>query len=99
MKLSAYSIYDNKVASYHPPFFQATDGAAVRMFHDLVNDQATNVARHPADFSLWYVGVFDDSSAKIYGEEPRRVIDALSLVKEQNELFRTTSNGKEARNG
>jgi len=82
MKLNAYSVYDNKALQYYPPFFVSTDGAAVRNFADLANDSNTNVGRHPGDFVLYFVGMYDDSNGQLWPEQPlRHVADATSLLK------------------
>lgn len=82
MQLKAYSIYDNKALIYHAPFFTHTDGAAVRMFSDLANDPNTSVGRHPSDYSLWCIGIFDDQKASLTPVVPLlHVYDAVGLVK------------------
>jgi len=81
MLLKAYSIYDNKALQYHPPFFASTDGAAVRSFRDLVNDQSTTVGRHPGDYVLYCIGTFSDQDGSLDREIPlRHVMDAAALV-------------------
>lgn len=88
MKLNAYSIFDRKALQYNAPFYQSTDGAAVRSLSDLVNDQNTTVGRHPSDFVLYCVGSYDDQSAIFVGEQPvRHIMDAIALVKIQPSLF------------
>lgn len=63
MKLRAYTIYDNKALIYHPPFYSSTDAQGMRHLSDLANDQQTSIGRHPADYSLYFVGEWDDQSA------------------------------------
>lgn len=91
MRLNAYSIFDQKSLQYHVPFFTHTDGAAVRMVQDLVNDLDTSVGRHPGDYSLYMIGVYDDQLGLMVAETPlRHVIDAVALVsiKPKGDLFR-----------
>ena len=84
MILRAYSIFDTKALQYHPPFFQATDGAAVRLLQDLVSDLNTTVGRHPNDFVLYCIGTYDDSEGLLSPALPRlHVMDAVALVKVQ----------------
>lgn len=88
MILNAYSIYDRKALAYHSPFYQTTDGAAVRTFSDLVQDNNTQVGRHPADFVLYCVGSYDDAKGELTPLAPlRHVIDATALVRHQADLF------------
>lgn len=86
MKLNAYTLFDSKALTYHPPFFTHTDGAAVRMVGDLVADPNTSVGRHPADYVLYFVGTYDDSNGQLWPEQPlRHVMDAVALVKIQSQ--------------
>ena len=79
---NAYTVYDNKALVFSPPFFQNSDGAAVRMFADLTNDTNTSVGRHPGDYSLFCIGSFSDDKAELVPVSPiRHVIDATSLLK------------------
>lgn len=56
--LKMYTLYDHKAETFNQPFFAPTDGVATRMMQDVLGDPNTNLARHPADFSLWHVGEF-----------------------------------------
>ena len=64
MELNIYSIYDKKAQAFMQPFFSPNDQMAVRSFqaackeNDLWSDNA-------ADFSLFYLGLFDDGSGSI----------------------------------
>ena len=42
------------------PFFMKSTGEAVRAFSDLANDRQTMVGQHPADFTLFKIGDFED---------------------------------------
>jgi hypothetical protein len=82
MLLNAYTVYDNKALTYNVPFFTSTDGSAVRMFADLANDTNTQIGRHPSDYSLFFIGGYDDSKGALLPESPlRHVADATSLLK------------------
>lgn len=94
MQLNAYSIFDNKALQYHTPFFASTDGAAVRSVADLVSDPNTTVGRHPGDYVLYCVGLYDDQLGAMVPISPlRHVMDAVALVRVQPQLF--TSEAKE----
>lgn len=90
MLLRAYSLFDNKALQYHSPFFTHTNGSAVRMLADLVNDMNTTVGRHPGDYVLYCVGTFSDANASFEPSTPlEHVIDAIALVtiKPKGDLF------------
>jgi len=88
MLLSAYTVYDNKALTYSPPFFVASDGAAVRMLKDLVTDPNTSIGRHPSDYILYGVGTYNDQNGLFDAALPiRHVMDAIALVPIQADLF------------
>ncbi len=81
-----YAIYDVKAEFYAPPFVFKTEGLAIRVFLESAKDPESQISRYPADFSLFYLGTFDDSGAKIScTEAPLRLgsaQDFLASVKE-----------------
>lgn len=60
-----YSVFDSKAAIFGVPFFYLRDEIALRAFGDLVNEPGTLPSRHPEDFSLFYIGEFDDFSGEV----------------------------------
>lgn len=90
MKTNAYSIRDVKAEVFHAPFFLPTDGAAVRAFQDVANDTNTQIGRHPADFTLYHIGTFDDAYGGLETCDRRHVVDAVSLLRIQptGDLFK-----------
>lgn len=88
MLLKAYSIYDRKALQYHPPFFASTDGAAVRMLSDLVQDANSTVGRHPGDYVLYFVGSYSDSNGSLEPVSPlQHIMDAQALLPVQSNIF------------
>lgn len=67
----AYSLYDMKALTYSPPFFTANDALAKRMLSEIVIDINTTVGRHPSDYKLYKVGMFDDQTG---------IFDRLSIM-------------------
>jgi len=87
MLLQAFSIYDRKALVYHPPFFAATQPAAIRMLSDLVQDANTSVGRHPGDYVLYLVGSYSDSNGTLEPVSPlQHVMDAEALLPVQHNL-------------
>lgn len=70
MKILAFSVYDEKVQTFNPPFFCQTIGQAVRSYSDVVNDPKTSINRHPGDYVLYHVGSFDDESGEFKTKVP-----------------------------
>ena len=65
MRLKCYTVYDGKVAAYLPPFYCRADGEAIRMFAESVMSEGHQFAKHPEDFTLFYIGEYDDETAKV----------------------------------
>jgi len=70
-KLKVYSVYDSKMEAYMQPFFTHTKGAALRMWADTVADPKTQFSRHPADFTLFEIGDYDDSNGRLSSHEAK----------------------------
>jgi len=81
MLLNAYTLYDNKALTYSPPFYAAAHGQAVRLVMELAQDTNTTVGRHPSDFTLFCVGMFDDATGALLPAGVREHIsDVLPLA-------------------
>lgn len=81
MLLNAYSLYDVKALTFSPPFYCSAHGQAVRMVMDLANDPNTMVGRHPEDFTLFCIGMFNDATGGLLPADNREhVSDAVALL-------------------
>jgi len=65
MEQNVYSVFDFKARQYAAPFFMLNDGQAIRAFGDAVNDKTTTLNKHPEDYALYRIGVFDTSIGKL----------------------------------
>lgn len=59
MKLKMFGVFDEKAKAYFPPFFYAETGMALRTFSDCCNDRSHQFGKHPSDYTLFSLGVFD----------------------------------------
>lgn len=81
MKLKMYGIYDDKAITFGHPFFQPREEMAIRMMHSLVNDQDTQHAKHPKDFSLYELGEYDTDTGIVTSEPPPHLVcTGMSLL-------------------
>lgn len=62
MKHNMFTIYDEKAKAFLPPFFLPEKGMALRAFGDCVNSPQHAFSKHPADYTLFCVGSFDDKA-------------------------------------
>lgn len=69
--MKIYSIHDSKASFYDRPFFARTDGEAIRLFSDAINDEKTPISAHYADFTLFGLGEFDEQTGVITPVTPR----------------------------
>lgn len=60
-----FVVYDSKVEAYMQPQFYRSKGEALRAFEGACNQKDTQFNSHPEDFTLFYVGEYDDSTATI----------------------------------
>ncbi len=80
MKLNMYSIYDTAAACYTRPFYMQSDGQAMRSFTDISSDADHEIGKHPEDYSLHRIGVWDDSNARTHSEKPECLSTALEAI-------------------
>ena len=64
MKMKVCSVFDSKAEAYLQPFYSRSRGEALRAFEDAVNREGSFKA-HVADYTLFEIGEFDDSSGQI----------------------------------
>lgn len=83
------AIFDSAVQSFGRPVFVPANGAATRSFYDEINhpDGKSDLAKHPDDFELYFMGTFDDQTATWKMNEPQLLargkdVRALALNKE-----------------
>lgn len=82
MKMAIVSLRDRKVEAFGRPVFVHTEAAAIRSLGDEVNGGGgEDLAKHPEDFDLYAIGVFDDESGIITAYEIPRHICAASDLK------------------
>lgn len=88
MNLLLYSVFDHKVQAYMQPFFAQSKGSAMRSFIDCVNDDKHPLGKAYADYVLFELGGWCDSTAAfdtylspkpvITGVEARVSVPAIS---------------------
>lgn len=74
MLIKVFSVFDVKVAAYAQPFFMRTSGEAVRAFVQSCNDENTQLAKTPEDFSLFELGEFNDQNGLMTSYDHPKVI-------------------------
>lgn len=78
MTQKMFGVYDIKACAYLQPFFSINAGSALRAFEDCLQDEKSNLARHPADYQLFELGAFDDASGELTSVTPPKFLVLLS---------------------
>lgn len=84
MILIVMSVRDRAADVFGQPMFVASRGGAIRSFGDEVNRADANNAlhKHPEDFDLYELGIYDDSTASFTLEDkPRQLAIGKDLVR------------------
>lgn len=55
-----FSVFDSAAKFYSDPFVALTKGQAMRDFITACNDPKTYLNQHPADYTLFELGTFDE---------------------------------------
>lgn len=75
-----YSVFDVKAEAFLQPFFCLTEGQAMRSFVDVANDRGHPMCVHAEDYSLFFLGEFDESNGMLVpGQAPKLVATALEV--------------------
>lgn len=80
MKLNIYTIFDTASGAYMRPFFLQSDGQAIRSFTDIATDADHEIGRHPEDYTLFRIGIYDDNRGELIPEVKESLATALEVV-------------------
>lgn len=70
MKIKMFVVHDSKACVYGTPMFIQSVGSAIRSFSDIANDPGSVVCKHPTDFTLFEIGLYDDQTGVAKCVEP-----------------------------
>ena len=97
MIIKVYSVYDNAAGAYLPPFTQQNDAMAIRIVQGMVNDGRSIFSQSPADFSVFYLGEYDDENGMFTQDAPPKMLaGCLSLVERSNDSRQMDAFDKDA---
>lgn len=99
MILKIYTVYDSKVEAYLRPFFMQSRGEAIRAFTDAVNDQNTQFNKHPEDFTLFELGMYDDQNGGIEMHTAKVSLGTAVEFKDNNDSSASVRNIRRAFEG
>ena len=76
MRHKLFSVYDSAAEAYLPPFILPNVQMAQRIFGDCINSPEHQFSKHPEDYTLFELGIFDDETGK---HELQRTPKSLGL--------------------
>ncbi|AXH74637.1 MAG: nonstructural protein [Microviridae sp.] len=62
--LKIYAVKDNAVETFGMPMFMRAHGEAIRAFADEAKNPESQIAKHKADFDLYFLGYYDQEKGK-----------------------------------
>lgn len=77
-----YAVFDSKAAFFSKPFYDTSEGSAIRNFSDGVNDSSTpnNMwNKHSEDYSLFQIGEYEDTTGELIACLPKSIVTASAL--------------------
>lgn len=79
--MNIYTIKDAKAEFYMSPFYARAHGEAIRTFSNAVNTKHENnqINLSPADYSLFFVGSFDEQTGEIEATPPHHLGNGLDF--------------------
>lgn len=81
MQHSIYAIKDKAANAYLQPFFTVNEATAVRALKTAVDNPQHDFHKHAKDYSLYFMGVFDDVTGVIAPlAEPVFVFNMETLI-------------------
>ncbi|WNK14482.1 MAG: nonstructural protein [Microvirus sp.] len=72
MKHQVCAIWDSAIQKYGRPYIVPHTNLAIRDFGDEVNRETpdNNLFRHPSDYELWSLGLYDDETGDFTDQKP-----------------------------
>lgn len=80
MKVHVFSVLDSKIGSFAQPWFSPTVASGLRAFSEAAQDGQSTIAKHPGDFSLYLLGVFDDETGEFSNSKPASLGTASAIL-------------------
>lgn len=65
MKKQVYAVRDAAVENFGNPFVAINHAQATRDFDHAAKDPQSQISQYPADYALWHLGAFDDSTGAL----------------------------------
>lgn len=82
MRYIAYAVHDQKADSFMMPFFFPNDNLAIRGFTDAINDKNTPFGKHPADYTLFSIGQYNELKGELVQTDNTPIGNGVEYLKQ-----------------
>lgn len=83
-KLQLLAVRDRQLDAFLRPFAAQSIGQAVRSFRDEINNNQSDMNKHPEDYELYHLGEFQDDTGVITATKPLQVALATNLIERKS---------------
>lgn len=82
------AVHDRQLNAFMRPFVAQSPGQAIRSFRDEVNREGSEMNRHPEDYTLYRVGVWDQQTGEIAKAHPapEQLAIATNLIERKRHI-------------
>lgn len=91
-----FTVYDEKAEAFLPPFFVPSKGLAIRAFTDCINSKDHYFGKHPADYTLFQIGVFHDTTGEIELIDKKSIGNGVEFRETLNQQLGATNGTQDA---
>lgn len=77
MHHAIFTVFDVKVGAYLPPFLMQSKAQAIRTVGDTMADPEHPFSKHPEDYTLFFLGHFDDVTGTFEIEDIKQSLAVL----------------------
>ena len=86
MKVGLYAVLDNCTGVYDGPVPAHNDATAMRNFAHMAQNPEGPIGKNPSDFSLWWVGTYNDATGEIDPQIKKCLLHAIDVITPNNEV-------------
>ena len=80
MEQHIFTVYDSAAGAYLEPFFAPSVEAAIRNFRYAVNKEGHTFNTFPDDYTLFYIGTFEQQSGVLNPQVPSSLGVAITFL-------------------
>ncbi len=100
MNQTMFTVHDSKAMAFITPFFAPNIEVGIRSFEVACNDPATGFYHHPGDYTLFALGEYDQTTAKLsLLETPENLGMAIQYKHTQPLVMQTEAGSDVPRSG